>query len=67
MNNRKLLSTVLLFAVFIGFLWWGLSMLTSTLSSKSIDGETIIYSLLILGCAGYALVSILLLPRKNQP
>jgi TRAP-type C4-dicarboxylate transport system permease small subunit len=67
MNNRKLLSTVLLFAVFIGFLWWGLSMLTSTLSSKSIDGETIVYSLLILGCAGYALVSILLLPRKNQP
>jgi len=66
MNNRKLLSTVLLFAVFIGFLWWGLSMLISTLSSKSIDGETVIYSLLILGCAGYALVSILLLPRKNQ-
>jgi TRAP-type C4-dicarboxylate transport system permease small subunit len=67
MNNRKLLSTVLLFAVFIGFLWWGLSMLTSTLSSKNIDGETVVYSLLILGCAGYALVSILLLPRKKQP
>ena len=25
--NKKLLSTLLLFAVFVGFLWWGISML----------------------------------------
>jgi hypothetical protein len=31
------------------------------------DGETIVYALLLLGCSGYALVSILLLPRKKQP
>ncbi len=58
--NKKILSTILLFAVFIGFLWWGLSMLTS-----AGDGETKVYALLILGCSGYALVSILLLPRKK--
>ena len=67
MDNKKLLSTVLLFAVFIGFLWWGISMLTSTLAAPQKDGETIIYSLLLLACAGYALYSLLLLPRKKQP
>jgi hypothetical protein len=65
--NKKLMSTVLLFAVFIGFLWWGLSMLTSTLSSPHKDGETIVYALLLLACAGYALVSLFMLPRKKQP
>lgn len=60
--NKKLLSTVLLFAVFIGFLWWGISMLVS----PGKDVETVIYAILILACAGYALVSILLLPRKKQ-
>ena len=65
--NKKLTSTLLLFAVFIGFLWWGLSMLGSQISAPVKDGETIIYSLFLLGCAGYALVSILLLPRKKQP
>jgi hypothetical protein len=59
--SKKLLSTILLFAVFIGFLWWGLSMLVSPG-----DVETKIYALLILGCSGYALVSILLLPRKKM-
>lgn len=58
--NKKLMSTVLLFAVFIGFLWWGLSMLV-----KPADGESVVYALLLLGCAGYALYSILLLPRKK--
>jgi hypothetical protein len=58
--NKKLLSTILLFAVFIGCLWWGLSMLISPG-----DAETKVYALFILGCAGYALVSILLLPRKK--
>ncbi len=51
---------MLLFAVFIGFLWWGLSMLVS-----AGDAETKVYALLILGCSGYALVSIFLLPRKK--
>jgi hypothetical protein len=60
--NKKLMSTLFLFTVFIGFLWWGLSML----STPTKDGETIVYALLILGCAGYALVSILMLPRKNN-
>jgi hypothetical protein len=59
---KALLSTVLLFAVFIGCLWWGLAMLVA----PGKDVETVIYSLLILGCAGYALVSILLLPRRRQ-
>jgi TRAP-type C4-dicarboxylate transport system permease small subunit len=67
MNNKKIMSTIMLFIVFIGFLWWGLSLLTSTLHSPHIDGESIIYALLLLGCAGYALFSILLLPRKKQP
>lgn len=61
--NKKLMSTVLLFLVFIGFLWWGLAMLVS----PGKDFETVIYSLLLLGCAGYAGVSILLLPRKKMP
>jgi len=65
--NKKLTSTLLLFAVFIGFLWWGLSMLVSEISAPVKDGETIMYALLILGCAGYAFVSLLLLPRKKQP
>lgn len=60
--SKTLMSTLLLFAVFIGFLWWGLSMLLS----PGNDIETIFYSLLLLGCSGYALVSILLLPRKKQ-
>jgi len=61
--NKKMLSTVLLFLVFIGFLWWGLAMLVS----PGKDIETVIYALLLLGCAGYAGISILLLPRKKQP
>ena len=61
--NKKLVSTILLFAVFIGFLWWGISML----ADPNKDAETIVFALLILACAGYAFVSILLLPRKKQP
>lgn len=60
--SKVLTSTILLFAVFIGFLWWGLAMLMS----PGKDVETIFYSLLLLGCSGYALVSILMLPRKKQ-
>jgi len=61
--NKKLMSTILLFVVFAGFLWWGLSMLLTPHQ----DGESIVYALLLLGCAGYALVSLLMLPRKKQP
>ncbi|HET8910538.1 MAG TPA: hypothetical protein VFN23_03685 [Ktedonobacteraceae bacterium] len=61
--NKKVLSTVLLFTVFIGFLWWGLAMLLS----PGKDAETVVYSILLLCCAGYALYSILLLPRKKLP
>ena len=57
------MSTILLFAVFIVFLGWGLSLLLS----PGKDAETIIFALLLLGCAGYALVSILMLPRKKLP
>ena len=65
--SKKITSTILLFAVFIGFFWWGLSLLTSTLSTPNKDGESIVYGILLLGCAGYALFSLLLLPRKHQP
>jgi TRAP-type C4-dicarboxylate transport system permease small subunit len=65
--SKKITSTILLFAVFIGFLWWGISMITTTLSAPNKDGESIIYGLLLLGCAGYALFSLLLLPRRKQP
>jgi hypothetical protein len=60
---KKLISTIFLFAIFIGFLWGGLYMLLS----PGKDAETIVYSLLLLGCAGYALYSILMLPRRKEP
>ncbi len=60
--SKKLLSTIFLFAIFIGFLWGGLSLLLS----PGKDAETVIYALLLLGCSGYAFVSILMLPRKKQ-
>jgi hypothetical protein len=61
--SKKIMSTILLFVVFIIFLGWGLSLLLS----PGKDAETIVFSLLLLGCAGYALVSILMLPRKKLP
>ncbi len=36
---KKFMSTILLFAVFVGFLWWGLAMLTSSLTWPIKDGE----------------------------
>lgn len=60
--GKKFMSTVLLFIVFIGFLWWGLAMLLGPHG----DPESIVYALLLLACAGYALVSLLLLPRKKE-
>ncbi len=68
--NKKLMSTILLFIVFAGFLWWGISLLwygISTLHTPSGDGENIVYALLLLACAGYALVSLLMLPRRKEP
>ena len=65
--SKKLTSTILLFFVFIGFLWWGLAMLIANLSAPVKDGESIIYSLMLLGCSFAALVAILMLPRRNQP
>lgn len=64
--SKKYISTLLLFAVFIGFLLWGISMLTSNLAAPVKDGEAIVYSVMILGCALAALVAILLLPRRRQ-
>lgn len=61
--NKKFLSTIFLFAIFIGFLVWGLAMLFS----PGKDAETVVYSLLLLVCAGYALFSILMLPRRKEP
>jgi hypothetical protein len=59
--SKKVTSTILLFLVFIGFLWWGLAWLFTPG-----DLETKIYALLLLGCSAYAGVSILLLPWKKQ-
>jgi uncharacterized membrane protein YbhN (UPF0104 family) len=63
--SKKITSTILLFAVFIGFLFWGLGMLASSLTAQVKDGESIIYSILILACSMTALVAILKLPRKK--
>ncbi len=68
--NKKLVSTLLLFIVFAGFSWWGLSLLVygiSTLHTPNGDGENIVYALLLLACAGYALVSLFMLPRRKEP
>lgn len=65
--SKKLTSTLLLFAVFLGFLIWGIAMLTSSLSAQPRDGEAIVYAILILICSFVALVAILKLPYKNQP
>jgi len=59
---KKLISTIFLFAIFIGFLWVGLSMLM-----HPEDAESVVYALLLLGCSGYALVSLLMLPHKKLP
>lgn len=61
--NKKIMSTLLLFLVFAGFLWWGLAMLFTPHQ----DGESIVYGLLLLVCSGYALVSLLMLPRRKHP
>ena len=64
--SKKILSTVLLFTVFIGFLWWGLSLLLHPDPTEN-PQENVIFAVLLLGCSAYAFISILLLPRKKQP
>ncbi|GCE13361.1 hypothetical protein [Tengunoibacter tsumagoiensis] len=64
--SKKLTSTLLLFAVFIGFLAWGLTQLVTSIQATPRDGETIFYSILLLGCSGVALIAILSLPRKKM-
>ena len=68
--NKKFMSTLLLFIVFISFSWWGISLLVygiTTLHTPNGDGENIVYALLLLACAGYALISLLMLPRRKTP
>jgi hypothetical protein len=65
--SKKLTSTLLLFAVFLGFLIWGISMLTGGLAAHPRDSESIVYAVLILICSFVALVAILKLPFRNQP
>lgn len=60
--SKKLTSTILLFVVAVGCLWWGLAMLLTPG-----DAESKVYALLILGCSVYAFVLILRLPRKKMP
>jgi len=62
MSTKKFMSTVLLFAVFFGSCGGAISML----SDPHKDGETTVYAILILGCSLYALISLLLLPRKRR-
>ncbi len=41
--SKKITSTILLFAVFIGFLWWGLSLLLSPgKDAENIEGLPIL-------------------------
>ena len=65
--SKKLTSTLLLFAVCIGFFIWGITMLSASLTAKVKDSESIVYAILILGCSFVALIAILKLPRKQQP
>jgi hypothetical protein len=65
--SKKLTSTLLLFAVFLGFLIWGINTLKSGLEPRQKDGELIVYAILLLICSFTALIAILKLPRKNQP
>ena len=64
--SKKLTSTLLLFAVFIGFLWWGLQSLVMNLTATQKNGEEIVYSCMILICSIIAGIAILMLPKKNQ-
>lgn len=65
--SKKVTSTLLLFAVFIGFLLWGLNTFISGLSSKLQGDDSVVYGILLLICSFTALIAILKLPSKKQP
>lgn len=58
--TKKLTSTIMLFLVAVGFGGWGIWMLLNHPT-----GEEIVYGLLILVCAAYALIMLFMLPRKT--
>jgi Kef-type K+ transport system membrane component KefB len=66
--SKKIISTICLFAIFIGFLLWGAGLLYTTIKTPaaSRDNESFVYGFLILVCAFVALGAILRLPRKGQ-
>jgi len=64
--SKKLTSTLLLFAVFIGFLIWGLNTFRSGLSSHQQGDDSVVYGILLLICSFTALIAILKLPRKQE-
>jgi len=64
--SKKLTSTLLLFAVFLGFLLWGINTLMSGLAAQQKDGESIVYAILLLICSLTALIAILKLPYRNR-
>ena len=64
--SKKLTSTLLLFAVFIGFLLWGLQTFIGGLSSHQQGDDSVVYGILLLICSFTALFAILKLPYKNQ-
>jgi hypothetical protein len=65
--SKKLLSTILLFAVGIGFLWFGLhSLIAAIQTPDAYQTENIIFSLIYLGVAIYAFGAIFALPHKSK-
>jgi TRAP-type C4-dicarboxylate transport system permease small subunit len=66
--SKKIISTICLFAIFIGFLLWGGLLIFTTIRTPASarDNESFVYGALILICAFVALGAILRLPRKGQ-
>ena len=64
--SKKLTSTLLLFAVFLGFLLWGISRLVAPPMDGDSPAASIVYTGLLFMCSFVALVAILKLPYKNQ-
>jgi len=65
--SKKVLSTLLLFVVGIGFFVFGLnSLITAIHTPDTYQAENIIFSVIYLGVAFYAFGAILALPRKSK-
>jgi hypothetical protein len=65
--SKKLLSTILLFAVGIGFLLFGLNSLIAAIHTPdAYQAENIIFSVIYLAVAIYAFGAIFALPRKSK-